>query len=119
MDTTSVAEALTKESAVHYKVFCDGHQPFTCRHGESVLNAMERHNLKPIKVGCRGGGCGICRVKVTQGEYGVGCISRTHVSVEEQAEGYELACRLYPLGDLQIALCGPKKRVTETTSGED
>ncbi len=117
--TAMVADTPSHECSIQYSVFCDDNLPFTCRSGESVLAAMERHNLKPIKVGCRGGGCGVCRVKVTSGNYLVGSISRAHVSVEEQAEGYELACQVYPQGDLQIAFCGPKKKVSETTSGED
>jgi ferredoxin len=75
---------------------------FACPEGERVLIAMERSGGNDIGVGCRGGGCGICVVRVVEGEYRTGKMSTAKVSVADQAKGYALACRLYPLNDLLI-----------------
>lgn len=83
-----------------------------CRAGETVVAAMERLSLpalsaggRPrIPVGCRRGGCGVCRVQVLAGTYRVEPMSRSHVSEEEQREGYALACRLVPESDLTLRL---------------
>jgi ferredoxin len=83
---------------------------FSCYADETVLKAMERapgfgfavSGGRRIAVGCRQGGCGVCRVQVLSGAYRTGPMSRAHVSVEEEGEGYALACRLYPQGDLTL-----------------
>lgn len=83
-----------------------------CRAGETVVAALENLSLparvaggRPrIPVGCRRGGCGVCRVQVIAGTYRVEPMSRTHVSEEEQREGYALACRLVPESDLTLRL---------------
>ncbi|MDB5698659.1 MAG: ferredoxin [Alphaproteobacteria bacterium] len=77
---------------------------FECAEEERVLIAMERLGLQDIFVGCRGGGCGVCKVKVTSGKYRTGKMSKLQVSDAEQAEGFVLACKLFPLEDLVIEL---------------
>ena len=58
--------------------------------------------LEAIPVGCRGGGCGVCRIKVVQGSYEAKKMSRKHVTEGEQAEAIVLACRVFPRGDLLV-----------------
>lgn len=85
-------------------------EPFACHPGDTVLEAMERLagpgramiGRKRIPVGCRRGGCGVCRVQVLSGAYHTGPTSRAHVAADEAAAGYALACRLYPDGDLEL-----------------
>jgi hypothetical protein len=49
-------------------------------------------------VGCRGGGCGVCRVRVLDGAYTTLRMSRqAHVEADEAA-GVVLACRIVPVG---------------------
>ena len=67
-----------------------------------VLISMEKGSNRSIKVGCRGGGCGICKVRIMKGRYHCGKMSRLHVSEAEMAEKYALACCLYPDSDLEI-----------------
>ena len=81
-------------------------QSFTCQHDEFVLKAMENCGLRAIAVGCRGGGCGVCRVKVIAGSYECARMSKAQVSTEQQQQGYALACRLKPTSDLLIE-CSP------------
>lgn len=80
------------------------------RPGESLLHAMERQGKRCIPVGCRGGGCGVCKVRVISGRFDFGAMSRRHVSTDERGQGLALACRLFPLGDAEIQACGEAVR---------
>lgn len=80
------------------------------RPGESLLSAMERQGKRCIPVGCRGGGCGVCKVRVVSGRFDYGLMSRRHVSADERGQGLALACRLFPLGDSEIQACGEAVR---------
>ena len=89
-------------SAKLYQIEIVGGSQFACSEEERVLFAMERRGLSDIGVGCRGGGCGFCRVRVVEGEYKTGKMSVSKISPEDQAKGFVLACRLYPLEDLKL-----------------
>jgi ferredoxin len=91
-----------------FHVACDNGKAFTCKEGESVLLAMQRLGIPGVVIGCRGGGCGVCRVRVTQGQYRLGKISRSYVNEAEIAQGIVLACRLYPESDIEMILSVPK-----------
>lgn len=85
----------------------DSGDSFLCKEGQNVLLAMERLGRRGIPVGCRGGGCGICRVQVLgDGKYRTTKMSRAQVSEEDEANGIALACKLIPEGDLQIRPLG-------------
>lgn len=86
---------------------CSG-QSFRCKPGQSVLKAMEQQGLKCVPVGCRGGGCGFCKVTVLSGDYECGKMSRVHVPPEALEQGEVLACRVYPLTNLIIE-CRPQQ----------
>lgn len=75
---------------------------FACAGEHSVLQAMERQGRRCLPVGCRSGGCGLCKVRVLQGDYRCGPMSSRHVPAEARDAGEALACRLYPLSDLTI-----------------
>ena len=84
----------------------DSGESFACPEDECVLIAMEKQGLRHIPVGCRGGGCGSCRVIITQGTYRTRKMSRAHVSAAEEQQGYVLACRVIPESDLLLRLAG-------------
>jgi ferredoxin len=69
---------------------------------QSVLASAEADGRDLIKVGCRRGGCGLCKVKILKGKYSSRKMSRAHVSELEEAEGFALACRVIPEGDLLV-----------------
>lgn len=77
---------------------------FVCRSDQMLLDAMDFWNKGRQAIGCRGGGCGRCRVKLSEGSVEMTKFSRAHVSVEQQAEGYALACRSQPRSDLVMTL---------------
>ena len=80
----------------------DRQQEFLCREGESLLNGMDYQRNKAIKIGCRGGGCGICKIKINRGEYDAKKMSIKHVTQEEREQGFALSCRVYPTSDMTI-----------------
>lgn len=84
----------------------------SCEPGEKALFALERQGETAVRIGCRQGGCGACRVRVVSGHYTTGKMSKAHVTEKEAAQGYVLCCRLYPESDLVIepAFVGPHRR---------
>lgn len=82
-------------------------ETFPCPVGDSVLQGMLRLGRKGIPVGCVNGGCGVCKIKVVDGDVRkLGPVSRAHVSAEEEAEGCTLACRVSPTSALTLEVTG-------------
>ena len=79
---------------------------YRCAQNESLLIGMERLGKKGIPVGCRGGGCGVCKVEIVSGSYTKKVMSRAYVSQEEEAAGQVLACRVFPTSDIQLRVLG-------------
>jgi ferredoxin len=63
---------------------------------------MEALGRRGIPVGCRGGGCGVCKVRVEAGRVHNGPMSRACVSAEEEGQGFVLACRSHPRSDVTV-----------------
>ncbi|MEC7376621.1 MAG: 2Fe-2S iron-sulfur cluster binding domain-containing protein [Pseudomonadota bacterium] len=80
---------------------------FRCTEDQSVLKAMEQVGKKCVPVGCRGGGCGFCKIRVVEGEFSCGKMSKAHCPPEARDKGEVLACRIYPRTDLMIE-CMPQ-----------
>ncbi|SFQ43926.1 Ferredoxin [Geopseudomonas sagittaria] len=80
---------------------------FSCSDEQTVLAAMEQQRQHCVPVGCRGGGCGLCKVQVLSGEFDCGRMSSRHVPAEARARGEVLACRLFPRSDLAIQRPAP------------
>ncbi|NTV11724.1 MAG: 2Fe-2S iron-sulfur cluster binding domain-containing protein [Zoogloea sp.] len=83
---------------------------YTCAEDENLLRGMEVLGRRGIPVGCRGGGCGVCKVRVERGEYATRKMSRSCISVEEEADGVLLACRVFPRGDISVTVVGKMVR---------
>lgn len=81
---------------------------FRCCMDVNVLEAMEKSLCKGIPVGCRNGGCGACKARVVEGRYITKKMNRAVVSADEEAQGYVLACKTYPQGDLKLNAVGDK-----------
>ena len=80
-------------------------ESFLCAEDEFVLTAMMAARRGPIRYGCCGGGCGVCRMRVVSGSYKlVKRMSRAHVSENDELEGIVLLCCVQPLSDLTVAL---------------
>lgn len=83
---------------------------FPCPETISVLQGMAQLGRKGIPLGCRSGGCGVCKIEVVSGEYARGKMSRAHVSVEDEAEDRVLACCIRPKTALEIRVIGQINR---------
>lgn len=72
----------------------------TCRTGETLLAGLRRNGCRTVPVGCRSGGCGVCRVRVMAGAVTVARpMSATHVSAAAHKQGQVLACCVVPDAD--------------------
>jgi ferredoxin len=82
-------------------------ETYACAVGESLLKGMLLLGRKGIPVGCVNGGCGVCKVRILEGEVKqLGPVSRAHVSVEEEACGTTLACRVGPITAVRLEVAG-------------
>ena len=54
----------------------DSGETVLCETRDNVLRAMEALGRRGIPVGCRGGGCGVCKVQVLDGVYHTRKMSR-------------------------------------------
>jgi len=89
----------------------DTGERYPCKDGDSVLRGMEALGRKGIPVGCRGGGCGVCKVEIVAGDYYVSRVmSREHVSEDDERCHRVLACRVNPLTDLRLKVLGPIRK---------
>ena len=88
----------------------DSEERFACDANASVLAGMARLGRRGIPCGCRGGGCGVCKVTVLSGQYQARAMSRAHISETEQQAGKVLACRIYPDSDLSLKVLGSLQR---------
>jgi ferredoxin len=96
----------------------DSGERFPCAEGQNVLAAMLRGGRRDIPVGCRGGGCGICRVQIVgPARYRTLKMSRAQVSVADEAQGIALACKLVPEADLTVKVLGLAARQPQPAAG--
>ena len=85
-------------------------ETFRCGEEDNVLQAMEQLQRRGIPVGCRNGGCGVCKVQVSEGSYTKRKESRAVISADEEASGCVLACKIYPQSDLRVEVVGKMAR---------
>lgn len=90
---------------------------FTCPTDQSLLAAMEQLRRKGIPIGCRNGGCGVCKVRVLQGSFHTARMSRAVLSDQEQAEVCTLACRTFPLSDMEVEVVGRMAKAVLSNGG--
>ena len=104
---------------IHTVTIEDDGSSYRCSDTLTLLEGMESLGKKGIPVGCRGGGCGVCKVHVLSGSYTNRVMSREHVSVEDEAQGRVLACRVRPTSEIALRVIGQMKknvcRVVEPT----
>jgi len=74
-----------------------------CRADETVLAAILRSGARVV-FGCRGGGCGTCRMRLISGQVEHGRCSAAVLTENDKREGAFLSCQARPLGDLSVEL---------------
>lgn len=96
--------------ATHTVQIEDEASSYRCSDTQSLLEGMESLGKKGIPVGCRGGGCGVCKVQILSGSYIKRVMSREHISADEEAQGCVLACRVRPTSDTRLRVIGSMKK---------
>ena len=74
-----------------------------CGPAESVLAAILRSGASVV-FGCRGGGCGTCKMRLISGQVEHGRCSAAVLPEEEKQSGWFLSCQARALGDLTVEL---------------
>jgi ferredoxin len=117
---TSLLAAIRQGAGPRHRVHVLGGGEVLCGEGERLLIAIERTGAEGVLVGCRRGGCGVCRIRVLEGTYETEAMSGQHVPEEERAEGYALACCVRPTSDLVVAPAfkKPPRRARRVNIGE-
>jgi ferredoxin len=88
----------------------DDGSTYRCSDSLSLLEGMESLGKKGIPAGCRGGGCGVCKVQVLSGSYTKRVMSREHVSEQDETQGCVLACRVRPTSPIALRVIGKMKK---------
>ena len=81
----------------------------SARAGETVLAALVRNGYG-YRVGCRRGGCGVCKVELLSGtvEYPV-TVAESVLPADEREHGRCLTCRAVPTSDLVVRMLDDDK----------
>jgi ferredoxin len=76
----------------------------TAMEAETLLRALARAGLR-YRVGCKRGGCGICKVQLKLGEvHYERPVAESVLTDDERVEGICLSCRAVPLTNVVIEL---------------
>lgn len=71
---------------------------------ETILEALYRHGYA-YRIGCKRGGCAICKVDLLAGEVDYNRpVADNVLTEEEKADGACLSCRAVPTTDIVISL---------------
>lgn len=86
--------------------------------GDTVLSGLQKAGYA-YTVGCRRGGCGICKIDVLDGEFSY-CrpVAETVITDEELADGTCLSCRAVPGDDLTIQMRDASLRLVNPLLGQ-
>ena len=79
-----------------------------CGPEESVLTAILRSGASVV-FGCRGGGCGTCKMRLISGQVEHGRCSAAVLPEEEKQYGWFLSCQARALGNLTVELTGANR----------
>lgn len=79
---------------------------YACGDQQTVLRGMESLGNRGIPVGCREGGCGVCKVVVLEGTYRKRVMSRGQISEDDERAHRVLACCIWPTSNLRLRVIG-------------
>lgn len=86
--------------------------------GETVLSGLQKAGYA-YTVGCRRGGCGICKIDVLSGTFSYNRpVADSVLSGEERADGTCLSCRACPTEDLTIQMRDASLRLVNPLLGQ-
>lgn len=79
-------------------------EPFSCAQDQTLLDAAQVQGFK-IPYACKGGGCGMCKIKVEEGAFERGTSSRDALPDSERALNFALACKTFARSDMKVRIC--------------
>jgi ferredoxin len=79
-----------------------------CRPEETVLAAILGSGAS-VRYGCRGGGCGTCKMRMISGQVEHGRCSAAVLLEEERESGWFLSCQARARSDITIELTAANK----------
>ncbi|MES9941911.1 MAG: 2Fe-2S iron-sulfur cluster-binding protein [Candidatus Thiodiazotropha sp. 6PLUC2] len=85
-------------------------ETYPCSESQTLLQGMEKLGRRGIPAGCRGGGCGVCRVQVNSGTFLKRKMSRSVISEADESNQIVLACRCIPTSNLSITVVGKMEK---------
>ena len=86
-------------------------ETLSCRPEQTVLAAILESRAS-VAFGCRGGGCGTCKMRVVAGQVDHGRCSTAVLPEEERTAGWFLSCQACARSDLTVELtAGNRYRV--------
>jgi ferredoxin len=91
------------EAGKHVVTVEDTGVSFACGEDEFVIQAMMRAGAGPVRHGCCGGGCGVCRMRAEGPIAKVKRMSRAHISPGDEEAGIVLICCIQPRGDIKLS----------------
>lgn len=84
------------------------------RPGETILEALYNSGYS-FRVGCRRGGCAICKVDLREGDVSYNRVVAHEVLTDDElASGTCLTCRAVPEGDITVELRDDSLRLTNS-----
>jgi len=102
---------------LHTITITDTAEEYSCKETQHLLAGMMQLGKKGIPVGCRGGGCGVCKINILSGTFESKKMSRDRVTEQEEKAGTVLACRVFPRSDIRLQVVGHlNKAITAATS---
>lgn len=78
-------------------------QTYSCSPEKDLLKEARAQMVK-VPYACANGGCGLCKVKVIEGNYKMEAYSKKALTDKERENGHILLCKTYPLSHLQAEL---------------
>jgi len=92
-----------KDHAAEITILPDGER-VAARPEETLLAALSRAGLG-YRIGCRRGGCGVCKLHLLLGEVRYErTVAESGLTDEERVEGICLSCRAVPITNIVIEL---------------
>ena len=88
----------------------------TCGLDDTVLTAILRSGGS-VMFGCRGGGCGTCKMRLVSGWVDHGRCSAAVLPEAERESGWFLSCQVRALSDLTVELTAANKYRVLTSWG--
>ena len=82
------SEERERASRVFEATITNTGERYACADKDTLLRGMEQLGRKCIPVGCRGGGCGVCKIRILSGRYRALKMSCEHVSADERNPGF-------------------------------